>query len=304
MTTGWVYASEASQIIGYDTLGLETTFTYDLNADGYIGQYYTTFEANGNAGLYVLGVAGPSGNQYFASTPLGATPYIGITRGGQDISTTTYSGFSAVSAENVTINASSVNQLLWTNGTLNANGTVSTAGTTAIVWSLTSNWVYSSEMSDAIGPSIQSQALEKTFYYDLDGLNGISNPVADVVTRTTVQSSIDVITGSIVDQFYIALAPAGPISFTGGGGSDAYQLYTSAGVQFASTGGTDYMAITDFALDDKIVLLGISTDYAIVNSGSVSSLYYGSSASGDLIASIGTVSSLDLDSSQFVYTSL
>ena len=117
-------------------MGLETAFSYDLNDDGYIGQYYTTFEANGNAGLYIGGVAGPSGNQYFASTPLGATTYKGITRGGQDISTTTYAGLSAVGAESVSIGLSSVNQLLWTNGTSNADGTAATAGTTAFVWSL------------------------------------------------------------------------------------------------------------------------------------------------------------------------
>ena len=283
LTSSWDYATEINQQIGYNTLGLETNFTYDLNNDGRIGQYYNQTENSGNTGLYLGGVAGPAGFQYFASALPGATTYFGITRSGQDITSVTYSGYTAVAAENV----SGVNQLLWTTGAF------------AYVWSLNASWSYVGEVSVQIGPSLQSQALEKTFYYDLDGLNGIADPVADGVTRTTVQSSVDVITGSIVDEFYIALAPTGSIAFTGGGGSDAYQLYTSAGVQFASTGGNDYMAITDFSLDDKIVLLGSQSDYSILDSGA--SLYYVSGGSSDLIA---TIAGSALNSSQLVYTTL
>jgi hypothetical protein len=164
---------------------------------------------------------------------------------------------------------------------------------------LTGDWVYSSEASQAIGSSVQSQQLEKTFYYDLDGLNGISNPVNDRVNRTTVQSSAASISGTSSDQFYIALSSSGIVTVAGGGGSDVYQLYNSAGVQFASSSGSDFMAITDFAQDDKIVLVGSQPDYVIRGSGD--SLYYIAGGANDLIA---TISGTALTSSQLVFTTL
>ena len=281
----WAYAGEtAAEKIGYGTLDWEFTFDYDLNGDGAIGQSYVSVQTSYSNRLYTGDVLGYQNQVYLYGQIYGTSNKVNVIKGGGDYEST-IAGWSAVSGIN---SSATVNQILWTQG----------VGGSAVVWSLDEDWVYLDE-----GPTLQigsaTQALEKTFYYDLDGLNGISDPVADGVTRTTVQSSSTTITGSGTDEFYIALAASGSVTVTGGGGSDAYQLYTSAGVQFVSAGSNDYMAITDFSPNDKIVLLGDESDYSILNSGA--SLYYVSGGSSDLIA---TITGSALNSSQLVYTTL
>jgi hypothetical protein len=254
MTAGWSYDFEGSRIaIGAATQSLETTFNYNIDGLNGIGEAFVQISGE----LY----KGSTSGYYYIGDGGAPASYTLITRDGGPVYEGIYGGGVTLLAS--AVNADGVNQLLW-----------QLSPTEVVVWTMTAGWSYDFEGSRiAIGAATQS--LETTFNYDIDGSG-----------RVAVEFSGSTFYGSASDELFVPLGGSSFVSVSGGGGSDAYQLYAVDGtVLFAASGNADYLKILDFAVDDQLRLLGSVADYdiqsVVIDSQSGYSV---STKAGDLVA--------------------
>ena len=170
-STGW---DEPVSAIGQQ---LEAEFGIDLDGNGTVATPTTRIETDG-----LISLLKGSDNKYsIQATAAGSSPVAVIKDGVQVYAGIYGNDWQVLAAETV----NGTNQLLWKN----------TSANRLHVWSLDSNWKWTSSTGWDDPASTIGQQLEATFGIDLDGNGSIASPTA---TNTTIEAagSISLLKGS------------------------------------------------------------------------------------------------------------
>jgi hypothetical protein len=180
LNSNWIWQSSAGWDDPASAIGqqLEASFAIDLDGNGTVASPETKLES---AGLISLIQKGSNAAYSIQATAAGSSP-VAVYKDGVQVYAGIYgSDWQPLAAETV----NGTNQLLWKN----------TSANRLHVWSLDSNWKWTSSTGWDDPASSIGQQLEATFGIDLDGNGSIASPTA---TNTTIEAagSISLLKGS------------------------------------------------------------------------------------------------------------